>query len=253
MKCDDARLLLWPDPDAPLDASEAREALAHYRQCAACRQFFGVQRALGARLRRLGRPVRAPDGLREGTLARLHTDTARRRRRTRWMAGSGTALLAAAATLFVLLREPPMPQPVAGPLVEELRAAAPAGDALVSSEITDVERWLAERVGYAVVVPEIAGARLEGGRVARLDGRPVAVAIYAMHGMPLSYFALPSRDIMGRTVRADQPMGASADGYEVAVWTERGQARAIVAQMRRDDVMAIAEECREKALMRLQT
>jgi hypothetical protein len=64
--CDAVCQALWPDPTAPAPA----EAMAHYRACLACRQFFVRERRLEERLARLGRPE-APTALRATIAAEI--------------------------------------------------------------------------------------------------------------------------------------------------------------------------------------
>lgn len=248
MDCNAARLVLWPDPEGAHAGPGVREAFAHYRGCAQCQGFFRTQRALGDRLRGLRVPP-APPHLRDRTLAALDNDEAgRARRRARWMIASGGALVAAAAALILFVGRPADPMDVAVPLVRHMQATA---DEMESSDPAALAQWLSSRAGYAVSVPELSEATPRAGRIVRLGEAHVAVVEYAMHGTPLTYFALPSDQIMGRDVRMDEPMPASVNGYEVAVWKEGTQARALVAAMPRDEVLAVAKECRDKARMRV--
>ena len=94
----------------------------------------------------------------------------------------------------------------------------------------------------------ISGAVLVGARVASFgEGEKSAAVVYLSRGMPVTYFALPSDMVLGKRLRSDRVTAATADGYEVALWTEKGRARAIAAPMSRDEVVQIAEECRSKA------
>ena len=252
MRCEDVRLALWPEPGPRPVEQALAEAFEHYARCDACQRFFQVQRSLDQRLGRLARARSVPAGLRERVRSAI-TDEAVisiAHRRAWWLTGAGTALLAAAAALVLVLTRPSMPPHVAQPLVAEARAGLDDGGAVfTSSDVEQVEAWLENHVGYPVVVPEITDALLKGGRIAEIGGTKGAAVVYLMHGRPISYFALASNQVMGRPVRGDRVIPVSSDGYEVALWSERGFARAIVAPMPRSDVVAIAEECRRKAAM----
>lgn len=252
MRCEESRLELWPKPGPRATSAESAEALAHYAACVACQQFFRTEADLSARLRRLA-ATPAPARLRARILATLDAEsvTATARRRARWFAGTGAVLLAAAAAIALLVGPGPEPATIASPLVQHARVPLDEAQSITSSNVDDVERWFAETMGHPVAVLNITDAYLVGGRVATLDGSRAAVVVYLYHGMPLTYFALPTNDVMGVPVRGDQVMATSVDGYEVALWTEDGKARAVVAPMPRAEVMDVAKECRDKALIRV--
>ena len=252
MRCEDVRLALWPEPGPRPVEQALAEAFEHYARCDACQRFFQVQRSLDQRLGRLARAASVPAGLRERVRSAITHEAviSIARRRAWWLTGAGTAMLGAAAALVLVLTRPSMPANVAQPLVAAARAGLDdGGTVFTSSDVEQVEAWLENHVGYPVVVPEITDALLKGGRVAEIGGTKGAAVVYLMHGRPLSYFALASNQVMGRPVRGDRVIPVSSDGYEVALWSERGFARAIVAPMPRSDVVAIAEECRRKAAM----
>lgn len=247
MQCQAARSALWPEPPSPPAPPELEEALAHYGGCAACQAFFRRERALAARLRRLRATV-VPDTTRARLERALAAERGRRRKRQWLVAGGGAAVVAAAAALVLLISPPPMPEAATRPLVVEASAGL-LDDAMVSGELSHVEQWLGQQVGYAVELPEIDEAVVVGGRVAVVGGTPIPVAFYLLRGTPISYFALPTGDVMGAPVPGTDVVTVSSDGYEVAVWSERGFARALVAPLPRREMVAIAKECKRKALM----
>jgi hypothetical protein len=67
--CDAACQVLWPDPTAPAPA----DAVAHYRRCHPCQQFFVRERHLEQRLACLCRPI-APAAVRERIAAQLEKE-----------------------------------------------------------------------------------------------------------------------------------------------------------------------------------
>ena len=79
------------------------------------------------------------------------------------------------------------------------------------------------------------------------EGEKSAAVVYLSRGIPITYFAMSSDVVLGNRVRSDRVTAATADGYEVALWTDKGRARAIAAPMSRNEVVQIAEECRSKA------
>lgn len=246
--CDEARQALWPDPARPA-AHDARE---HYDGCIACQRFFAGQRALGSRLSSL-RQGTAPAGLRQRILNAIEADRpaapSRHRARLWW---GGTGLAAAAALAVALGIRGPGTTELAMPFVTEAARALTRAATFRSADPTEVAGWLAHHVGRPVDVPEIRDARLMGGRVVNVAGSPTAAAIYELHGMPLTYFALGSSEVVGlRMTPGSDIMSAAAEGYEVAVWSEPTGLRALAAPMPRRELKAVAAECRNKALMRI--
>jgi anti-sigma factor RsiW len=211
-----------------------------------------VQGVLGDRLARCARTP-APKGLHDRVAARLTTEPvvtlapSPPRRRLRWLAGGG-ALLAAAAVLVLFVTAPDVPGHIAQPLVQEAQRGATALT-LATEDYSQLQAWFEDRVGYAVHIPEIADANLVGGRLTELAGIQTVAVLYLYHDAPITYFAWPTATVMGSEVPGDRIVSASADGHELAVWTERGYARAVVAAMPKGDVMGFAIECRAKAMM----
>ncbi|NIM48872.1 MAG: hypothetical protein GTN62_03695 [Gemmatimonadales bacterium] len=204
---------------------------------------------LSGRLSQLSVGVRAPSELRariEAALA-LESAAARRRRRVRWLAGSGVALAAAAVLVVTVVGTPEVPSATAQPLVEQARIGLSDVGAVASADATELERWLEDQVGYQVDIPDISEAKLEGARVAELGEVRGAAVVYQYHGTPLTYFAWPSGDVMGQLAGGEGVTAVSSNGYQVALWTEHGAARAVAAPMPRRAVVEVAEECRNKA------
>jgi anti-sigma factor RsiW len=102
-------------------------------------------------------------------------------------------------------------------------------------------------MGYHIDVPAISNAVLIGGRVVDLNHLPAAAVIYTMHGKQLTYFAMPTANLLGTTISNDRVRAVSSGGFNVATWTEAGAARAVVAAMDEKEVVAVARECRQKA------
>lgn len=250
MRCNAARRALWPEPGPRAATDEVAAAFEHYSSCEECRRFFAHQSVLAQRLRHLNDGVTAPSTLAQRIRGALADETVLHAAgRSRWLRRGGIALVAAAALLLLFFRPAGVPPEVAQPLVREAQAMATQQDGYTSSDIGELEAWLELQVGYPVNIPDISGAYLVGARVATLDGAKTAAAVYIFEGMPLTYFALPSGQVLGREVRGSRVRAISADGYNVALWIEPGGARAIVAPIPRDRVVGIAEECRNKSAL----
>jgi anti-sigma factor RsiW len=252
MRCETARRILWPQPGPRPATDEAAAAFEHYSSCEECRRFFAHQNVLGRRLKHLGARVKAPPGLVQRISAALADETVLHATgsRSRRLSRGALALVAAAALLVVVIRPTGVPAEVAQPLVTEAQVILSQPEGYSSSDIRELENWLELRVGYPVHIPDISNSYLVGVRIATLAGTKTAAAVYLVEGMPLTYFALPSGRVLGLEVRGSRVKGVSSDGYNVALWAERGRARAIVAPMPLERVVGVAEECRNKSALR---
>jgi anti-sigma factor RsiW len=248
MRCDDVVQALGPDPEAHSTSPELAEAYTHYASCVGCRRYFGFQDRLAHRLHQLPGPGQTPPTLRARVHEALaHEDTRVRRRRVRLFAGGGSMLAVAAATIFALAVLPGSARQVVLPLAQEARIGLAKPAAITSSDTAALREWLDAEVGYAVEIPAISEAELKGAAVTEVDGVRGAAVVYEYHGMPLTYFDLPSDRAFTTLVRDGSLRSAAADGYELAIWTQQGGTRAVAAPMPRREVVKVANECREKA------
>ena len=210
-------------------------------------EYFDYHPALGRRLDRLAASARhAPPHLEAQIRAALAQESARQSRRRRLGFYSGVGATLTAATVVLALFAPVGGDPLAQPLAREAQLGLARVAAVESSDTVSLVEWLQSEVGYQVDIPAISDAELVGATVAELGDVRGAAVVYQYRGAPLTYFALPAGDVMGRPV-PDGLTAAAANGYEVALWTERGATRAIAAPMPRQAVLQVAEECRGKS------
>ncbi len=241
MHCETARLQIGPDPGPRPQSDVVDVALSHVASCHSCQGFYAVQTAMVRRLAAL-RPFPAPSGLRTRILA---ATVQRPRGRSRWQLGG--ALATAAAVILLATTQLPRGNALALPLVEAARSQLAQTTMFETGHIRAAESWLEREIGYPVLVPDIPEAVLVGARVSDVGGQRSAIVVYLSRGMPVTYFALPTGQVMGRPVHDRGVISGASDGYEVALWTEQGRTRAIVAPMSRQEVIEIANECRSKA------
>ena len=164
--------------------------------------------------------------------------------RVAWL---GVGLVAAAFAIAVGLNSsgPSFTRPFALQAGRPVAAAA----SFSSASFQEVEAWLRLRTGTALRLPEIPEADLEGGRVVEMDGVLTAVAVYNLRGTSLTYFAVPASEVSGTPLDvAAGIVAGSAQGVEVAVWSEPGGIRALAASMSRSDLRSVAADCRNKAI-----
>jgi anti-sigma factor RsiW len=209
-------------------------------------EYFDYHPALGRRLDRLAATARtAPPHLEARIRGILKQESARRGRRRRISFFAGGATLATATVALALLGTPASDS-LAPPLAREAQLGLAKVVAIESADTAALVEWLQSEVGYQVDIPAISNAELVGATVAELGDVRGAAVVYQYRGASLTYFALPAGELLGRPV----PTGltaATANGYEVALWTEQGAARAVAASMPRQAVLQVAEECRGKS------
>ena len=203
---------------------------------------------LSHRLRQLAATRHAPPELKERILAALDAEDRANSKvvpiasRIRWRLVGGGVLAAAAAAIILTISRPD----VAASLVQEhLRALTPDG-AYEGSDLVAAANWLESQIGYPVDIPDIAEARLTGARVATIGSVRAAAVVYQLHGQRLTYLAMPEDT---PPIESDDVTTMASSGYHVAVWTESGGPRAVVAAMSEDEIAAVAEECKRKAAM----
>jgi anti-sigma factor RsiW len=247
MSCNHVRQQLWPDPHAAASAPEAMAALAHYRGCVACQRFFALDGDIGRRLLSLRECARAPATLHRRIERAIAAErSVRRRPRVRWLGPAG--LVAAAAVAVAVIGLPRSSPWLAQPVAQEARLGLTAASgSFTNTDAGVLASWLQERMGYSVDIPDIAGARVVGARVATIGEGQGAVVVYEYSGTRLTYIALPTIDGRGTQLRAGMVTSAAADGYEIALWTENGALRAVAAPLSRSTLIGVAEECRRKA------
>ena len=154
--------------------------------------------------------------------------------------------MAAVVALLATMRLPGG-NAIAETLVAAARSQLAKTTMFETGEIRVAEAWLEREIGYPVVVPNIRDAALVGTRVSDIGGQRSAIVVYLARGMPVTYFALPTGDMMGWRIRDPGVISGESDGYQVAMWIEDGQTRAIAAPMSRREVIEMANDCRSKA------
>lgn len=111
--------------DGSLTPLEMGMVESHVEQCAACREELARRRALLDQLNRLDEDVKAPEGLLEGAMQRIHAQRKPKRRAAYWIAGGVAAALCVTAGLAGLGA---MLMGGASKMAQKPMAAEPSGD-----------------------------------------------------------------------------------------------------------------------------
>ena len=206
---------------------------------------------LAARLRRIADAQRAPQYLRNrvyaGLAAERFTD---HRRRFRWdLAGAaaGGAFLAAAAALAIWIAGPANRSELPEESWVDVALNQVTGPALMhTNQPASLRSWFESQVDYAVDVPDIPEAVLQGGRLAYVGGIRGAAVEYDLNGQVLTYLMVPDGGVMDRLAgHGDTLVTWSSRGYQIIMWKQGGDTRALVGPLPRKDLYQIADHCRK--------
>jgi anti-sigma factor RsiW len=269
MNCNDADVLVVRYADGEVHGLEKYSVERHLRECAKCAAKHGEVLALRARVRAEVPYYAAPAGLRERVrLAVASTPSAGGRRRGRldrlveralgsaaaltarehWRLVGGGALAGCAATVlaFVVgttLLDWRRDHDVAVEAVATHVRATLDGNAIqvASSDRHTVKPWLSARLDYSPPVMDLAGDGfpLLGGRVATLDGRPVATLVYRYHNHVIDVFVRPES--------SDAPPLRSLRGFNCAHANARGWDWLAVSDVSSDVLMAFVKQLAREA------
>jgi anti-sigma factor RsiW len=256
MRCGTARRLLWPGigPQPVTDA--VKEAEAHLRTCAACRDFLADHTAVAEEIERLApRPV-APAGVRERVFERLarervHPPAGGRRVGVR---AAGLALAAAvmlALSVWVMRSEPAdrgWRQQVAAVAEDHVRSTHE--ESIASTDTAAVQQWLSGRVPFAVHIPMIPDAAFEGARLCYLDGRRGAVLRYRVDGREMSYYLMPVGPSTLPPATPERFLRGAESGYQVVAWHDAGLVHALVGNLPEARLLELARFCVERSAAR---
>jgi anti-sigma factor RsiW len=106
---------------------------------------------------------------------------------------------------------------------------------MASSERHTVKPWLSARLDYSPPVPALQrpGLRFEGARLDYLDGRAVAVLVYAQGAHQVDAFVRPSRR------QAPTPVLTVDKGFRIAQWSRDGMTWCVVSDLNAQEFAAL--------------
>lgn len=250
MSCGTARCLLWPDAGPQALSAEREAAEAHLATCEPCRHFMAEMHAV-ARATREGAPKpQAPVAVRERLFTALARERARidvpmhpaRRRALAWVVAA--LVVAGAAVWTVAERSPSAVQDLTAFAEDHVRALQ--GDAVNTADPVAVEAWLRSRVPFAVQVPRIPGAVLEGARLCLLGGRRGAVVRFRVDGEPVSYYVMAEPKDGAERLDAAAFREETDAGFNVVAWRHGGLIHALVGALPRERLTVLARICTEQ-------
>lgn len=121
--------------------------------------------------------------------------------------------------------------------------AAVHDQSIRTSDVNTVRDWLVARLPFAVHIPQIPDALLEGARLCLLDGRRGAVLRYRLDGRVVSYYLMPAGRADGAVLDPAAFRHEAEVGYRVVAWREAGLIHALVGDLPRERLNALARFC----------
>ena len=249
MTCDRVRSVLHGYFDGELDAAGAAEFERHLQSCADCTSALEAASVLRSSLQRSALRERAPESLRRRMAAALELPASPPARAPlpaatntwRWLA------LAASFLLVVLigwrqiegLGGSGKASALAASIVDaHLRSLQPGHLVdVVSTDQHTVKPWFDGKIDYAPAVRDLAAAGfpLLGGRLDVLQGRTVAVVVYARRKHLINVFTWPT------TERDSSPSSGSRLGYNWLGWRKDGMEVMAVSDVNAGDLEALRQ------------
>jgi anti-sigma factor RsiW len=176
--------------DGEAGPDKRAEVERHLASCAACVERMESLRSLKHAVARLEERA-APPGAVHARIEDLRFRPRRRSRRllTGLAAAVASAVLAALVLVLAWLRPDTHPPLYDELIADHVRYAPEAMPAEVASQDPfEVRRLFAGQIPFEPVVPAMAGARLLGGRVCKIDGRKTQLLFYALGDRALSLY-----------------------------------------------------------------
>ena len=219
MNCHEAARLVDAYLDGELTGDQAASVERHLGVCGACDRLATERRML-SRLIQAAPYYEAPERVRARVAALAG--------RSRWPIGSlalaASLVLAATlggATIVRRIGDARATRAVVQDVVDA-HVRALREQRLVSVMSTDqhtVKPWFLGKLDFTPPVADFAagGFPLAGGRIERIEGRPVAVLVYQRRLHPIAVFVWPAED--GRAVAST---AESLRGFHVRHWTRDG-------------------------------
>ena len=238
MTCVDARRLIDAYLDDELPSTEAAAVRTHVRGCATCERAAEARLVLRSAVQQ-GPYYSAPDRLRSAVVAAARRPPVRLPR-IMMAAAAVVTVLAIGATAARIVQTRRATDTLAEFLVQD-HVRALRSQAIVdvrSSDRHTVKPWFLGKLDYAPPVEDLASAGfpLDGGRLARIDGRTVAVLVYQRRLHPITVFVWPEGDAPSAAAGA-----RNLRGFNVRHWTSGGMAFWAVTDANAGDLEDLAK------------
>jgi len=226
MRCNDTRELIGAYVDGELDLVRSLDIEGHLHECSVCSQEYQSHQKLRRAIRSGDLYFDAPAGLQERVTAQLGRKSERQPRALSWSWSWAIAEAGIIAVLILMLAVSLFwPAPSGGTLVardlvsSHVRSLQGRTTDIDNDDRHTVKPWFNGKLDFSPPVPDLAdsGFTLKGGRLDYVDGRPVAVAVYARRQHIINLYIWPS---------SNQPTTSEAvntqQGYNMIHWINSG-------------------------------
>ena len=242
MTCELTQTVLHGYLDGELDAARAADFERHLISCAECVSALEAQESLHSSIQRAGLYERAPTSLRQKMQAELGARTRssvtpiRNPAPWRWLAMAATLLLAISLgwRLLPSLRGTNGQTAIASAIVDaHLRSLQPGHlEDVQSTDQHTVKPWFDGKIDFAPPVHDFVneGFPLQGGRLDVVQGRNVAVLVYARRKHLINVFVWPT------TEPDSEPQSGSHLGYHWLNWRKSGMQLYAISDVSPEDL-----------------
>ena len=245
MSCELTQSILHGYLDGELDAARAADFERHLISCAECVTALEAQENLRSSFQRAALYERAPAALRQKVQAELGARTRssvtpiRNPDPWRWLAIAATLLLAISLGWRLLpgVRGTGGQTAIASAIVDaHLRSLQPGHlEDVQSTDQHTVKPWFDGKIDFAPPVHDFVdqGFPLQGGRLDVVQGRNVAVLIYARRKHLINVFVWPT------TEPDSKPQSGSQLGYHWINWRKSGMELYAISDVSPEDLAAL--------------
>ena len=268
MNCKDARQLITGYVDGELDLVGSMEVESHLEDCGSCLQTLKSQRELKQAIRSSALSFDMPRGLENRVMAATRKESKASARKSatassglsalrswRWLSGSASfALGAAAMMLFMLVgrnlvhtpngsrTEDSLSEEIVSSHVRSLQASHLFD--VASTDQHTVKPWFTGKLDYSPPVVDLAdqGFPLTGGRLDYIGGRPVAALVYHRRKHIINLFVWTSG--AGSANLRGEPKTVSLRGYHTIGWSRGGMTFSAISDVNGGDLKQFADEIR---------
>lgn len=232
-------------------AGEVAAAQAHVQACPECASYFAQDRALLEVYERARREA-APLEVRErvfDALARARVPVVRPPRRARRAkAAAVVAGVAAIAALMSLYRvdAPSGPAPLTtfddpGIFAEDYLRRAVGQDHVITSDPSEVRRFLQRELGMGLEPIALADLALERAEVCLIAGRRGAMIVYKRGDATISHYLVPRDDARPRAPAvAEYRDGPGGGRMPIVIWSTPQVEQALLGEVDEAELLRIA-------------
>lgn len=246
MNCRESRSMIpaWLDQELPGRDGEALEA--HLDACEDCSAFARREQGFVRGLRENLPREAAPPELKERLLSSVRAPAVSTAPARRWALGAAAGLALAGLLLALFVPRAGLSEDWTRFYLQEHQAhsGAEAAD-FNASDPAKVAGWLGSALGHPVHVPSMPDAELLGGRLCRLRGQKVGLALYRSKGRMLSLFMGDPKLLCPQGLkRAEGELYAqSGPTLSLVAWQHNGHFHVAVSELDLAELSVLAKQC----------